>query len=173
MLVRGRDHPLQHAPRQKRERSAGELQAIDVVADGFENVLEISRPDHRVVGPADFSEAAPPRLAAARVDGNCGECTSAHGRILAVVSPRPTVRHVGRSGERAPDPRFAPVEAAPEVTGLEKIMRRGRGVVPWPIQGTRGAPGHLERSGAPRNNPRPSRHTGFAGLRCNNNNASA
>ena len=58
----------------QRERAAGELQRVDVLAHRVEHVLEVARSHHRVVGAADLGHAARARLWRAVVCAQEREC---------------------------------------------------------------------------------------------------
>ena len=62
VLVGDLDDLAQRALGHQRERAAGELQRVDVLAHRVEHVLEVARSHHRVVGPADLGHAARSRL---------------------------------------------------------------------------------------------------------------
>src|SRR5258706_3168826 len=86
------------------ERSAGELERVNVSAHGFKDVLKIALAHGRVVRPADFSHPGSPRLRRPIVDSKEWKCailvTSLHIAALPLPQhpPAPSPAQEARSG---------------------------------------------------------------------------
>src|SRR5207247_1053918 len=68
--------------RHERERPAGELEGVHVLAHGLQEILQVALPHRSVVGAADLGDAARARCALALVGTEEWKCSLTHTTLL-------------------------------------------------------------------------------------------